>query len=443
VRLLAVFLGMGVCVAKHTFAHFPRHDVRSNEQLIIDVCFTDAQPISPSGQGRAARPPARASVSSGPKPSSTVSQPTAATAASGETDAALATRLAGALADYRAGLASASPAASRLVVAPLVLTDGYGIPAHPAFAPTPSAPCESGVIASLLRAAGLPVSEALCFGLSAALSFCYFPPARINGLPLLSYRMFPNWIFNQLRKRLRLPLRAERFRDPEAGRRRLDELLAAAALLALAGAGAVTARAAPLANADIVKMAAAGLDETLIITAIENAADNKFDAGPDALVALAQASVPKPVIAALIKRAATTAAATTTPAPPPPPASVPPPPASAAPARLPPPTAAAGARGSHVVAYDTALPDATIRNLIRAAARSRGWDIVSDAPGTVGLDYKGYAATVGYGAGSIVITDHGGHAKTPGWARALRAAIQKELEKLADASVPAAGAGKK
>jgi hypothetical protein len=197
----------------------------------------------------------------------------------------------------------------------------------------------------------------------------------------------------------------------------LAKILAAALALAFAATGAI---AAPLTNADIIKMTAAGLDQTLVITAIENAADNKFDAGPDALLALAQANVPKPVIAALIQRATATTAAPSTPA------------------RFPAPAAGAGARGNHVVAYDTAFPDDTIRNLIHTAARARGWDITSDTPGIIGLNYKGYAATVGYGAGTIVITDHGGHAKTPGWARGLRAAIQKELKKLADAD-----AGKK
>jgi hypothetical protein len=123
--------------------------------------------------------------------------------------------------------ASPAPAApSPVILAPF----GPATPAPPAPGPAfrhlQTAHCESGVITSLLRAEGLPITEAMCFGLSSALSFCYFPFVRINQLPLVSYRMTPRWILNSLKRLLRLPLRFERFKTPAAGRRRLDELLA-------------------------------------------------------------------------------------------------------------------------------------------------------------------------------------------------------------------------
>ncbi|MDR1011438.1 MAG: hypothetical protein LBM04_10015 [Opitutaceae bacterium] len=253
-----------------------------------------------------------------------------------------------------------------------------------------------------------------------------------------------------------------------------------ALLLAILFVGVGAAHAAPLTNADIIKMAQAGLSENIIITAVENAADNKFDASADALVALTQAKVSEPVIAALIKRVATPAAAPAA-APVVTPAAVP-----AEPARLPPPAASggghsvnvrtpagsfssssgagggnsvnvrapfvsvgvgsgggAGATGSLVVAYDAAFADDAIRNLIHTAAQGRGWDIVSDAPGFVGLNYKGSAASVAYGAGTVVITNQGGHAKSAGWTRSLRAVIQKELKKLADVAAALAPAPEK
>jgi len=46
--------------------------------------------------------------------------------------------------------------------------------------------CESGVMSAMLRHHGLPISEAMAFGLSAALSFAYIPLIRINGLPLVA-----------------------------------------------------------------------------------------------------------------------------------------------------------------------------------------------------------------------------------------------------------------
>ena len=38
--------------------------------------------------------------------------------------------------------------------------------------------CESGVMSSLLRHCGMPMSEAMAFGLSSALAFAYLPCIR-------------------------------------------------------------------------------------------------------------------------------------------------------------------------------------------------------------------------------------------------------------------------
>ncbi|MDR1012174.1 MAG: BtrH N-terminal domain-containing protein [Opitutaceae bacterium] len=99
-------------------------------------------------------------------------------------------------------------------------------PAASTFQHLQSAHCESGVITSLLRHEGLPITEAMVFGLTSALSFCYFPFVKINQLPLISYRMTPRYILNGIRRLLRVPLRYETFRAPADGTRRLDELLA-------------------------------------------------------------------------------------------------------------------------------------------------------------------------------------------------------------------------
>lgn len=60
--------------------------------------------------------------------------------------------------------------------------------------------CESGVMSSMLRHYGLPLSEAMSFGLSSALSFAYLPLIKINGLPLVAYRMPPKFIIKGLQK---------------------------------------------------------------------------------------------------------------------------------------------------------------------------------------------------------------------------------------------------
>jgi hypothetical protein len=86
--------------------------------------------------------------------------------------------------------------------------------------------CESGVMSAMLRHHGLPLSEAMVFGLSSALSFAYLPIVRINGLPLVAYRMPPRFIIRGLQKPLGLRMRFETFRRPGDGERRLDTLLA-------------------------------------------------------------------------------------------------------------------------------------------------------------------------------------------------------------------------
>lgn len=87
--------------------------------------------------------------------------------------------------------------------------------------------CESGVMSAMLRHQGLPISEPMAFGLSSALSFAYLPIVKINGLPLVAYRMLPKFIIKGLQKPLGLKMRFETFGRPEDGTRRLDELLAA------------------------------------------------------------------------------------------------------------------------------------------------------------------------------------------------------------------------
>ncbi|HXF46793.1 MAG TPA: BtrH N-terminal domain-containing protein [Burkholderiaceae bacterium] len=89
-----------------------------------------------------------------------------------------------------------------------------------------SAHCESGVVSGLLRSQGVELSEAMVFGLGAALAFAYIGLVRINEMPLISYRMPPRHILRRLRKVLRLPLKFETFSAPLAGERRLDELIA-------------------------------------------------------------------------------------------------------------------------------------------------------------------------------------------------------------------------
>ena len=85
--------------------------------------------------------------------------------------------------------------------------------------------CESGVMSNLLRHHGLPLSEPMTFGLTSALSFAYLPIIKINGLPLVAYRMPPKAIIKGLQKPLGLKMRFETFSSQAAGVARLNELL--------------------------------------------------------------------------------------------------------------------------------------------------------------------------------------------------------------------------
>jgi hypothetical protein len=96
-----------------------------------------------------------------------------------------------------------------------------------------AAHCESGAMANLLCHHGIEASEPLVFGLSSALSFAYLPFIRINGLPLIGYRMPPRAIIKGIGKILGAHFRFERFRSVQAGQSRLDELLAAGHVVGL------------------------------------------------------------------------------------------------------------------------------------------------------------------------------------------------------------------
>jgi len=89
-----------------------------------------------------------------------------------------------------------------------------------------AAHCESGAVSSLLRHYGLDISEAMTFGLSSALIFAHFPFIKIEGSPLTAYRAMPGAIVKSTSKTLGIRMHRERFRDPQAGMDRLNELLA-------------------------------------------------------------------------------------------------------------------------------------------------------------------------------------------------------------------------
>jgi len=74
----------------------------------------------------------------------------------------------------------------------------------------------------LLSYHGLPMSEPMAFGLSNALAFAYLPFIKLNGQPLVAYRLPPRAIIKGLTKRLGVKVRYQTFRNPIKGTEALE-----------------------------------------------------------------------------------------------------------------------------------------------------------------------------------------------------------------------------
>ena len=89
-----------------------------------------------------------------------------------------------------------------------------------------SAHCETGVISNLLSHHGLPISEAMVFGIGSGLFFGYFPFIRLNHLPLSAFRISTGGIMKRVCKRLGVHLKWEKFRNAQKAMDILDQRLA-------------------------------------------------------------------------------------------------------------------------------------------------------------------------------------------------------------------------
>lgn len=96
-----------------------------------------------------------------------------------------------------------------------------------------SAHCESGVVSSLLTHGGYPISEAMAFGIGNGLTFAYLPMVKIDGMPLVAYRMPPRGIIKTLTKRLGLGLKMKTYSNPTTAREDLISMLEEGKLIGL------------------------------------------------------------------------------------------------------------------------------------------------------------------------------------------------------------------
>ncbi|HEY9034037.1 MAG TPA: BtrH N-terminal domain-containing protein [Pseudomonadales bacterium] len=106
---------------------------------------------------------------------------------------------------------------------------------NPEFQHRQAAHCESGVVSALMRHHGLDISEPMAMGLSSAMTFAYIPLVKLNGLPLIAYRMPPRHILRGIQKQLGVRFRFRKFRDPALGMQALDNKLAEGSLVGLQG----------------------------------------------------------------------------------------------------------------------------------------------------------------------------------------------------------------
>jgi hypothetical protein len=88
-----------------------------------------------------------------------------------------------------------------------------------------SAHCESGVVSSLLTHGGYPISEVMAFGIGNGLTFAYLPMVKIDGMPLIAYRMPPRSIIKTITKRLGLGLRMKTYPNADVARDDLIQML--------------------------------------------------------------------------------------------------------------------------------------------------------------------------------------------------------------------------
>jgi hypothetical protein len=93
--------------------------------------------------------------------------------------------------------------------------------------------CESGVMSTLFKYAGLPLSEPMVFGLSGALCFAYLPFLKMGNMPVVSYRMFPGYIVKNLPKLLGTAYFRKTYKNPDRAMAQLDEHVASGQLVGL------------------------------------------------------------------------------------------------------------------------------------------------------------------------------------------------------------------
>lgn len=88
-----------------------------------------------------------------------------------------------------------------------------------------AAHCESGVVSSLITHQGFKMSEAMAFGIGGGMTFAYLPIIKLDGMPLIAYRMPPKHIIKTITKRLGLTLNIKKYKDAKSAKEDLIAML--------------------------------------------------------------------------------------------------------------------------------------------------------------------------------------------------------------------------
>jgi len=88
-----------------------------------------------------------------------------------------------------------------------------------------TAHCESGAVANLVSHYGIPMSEALAFGIGAGLFFGYIPFLKLNNLPLITFRSMPGAIIGRVTRMLEIDVFHTNYRSRSKAMDDLDRLI--------------------------------------------------------------------------------------------------------------------------------------------------------------------------------------------------------------------------
>ena len=88
-----------------------------------------------------------------------------------------------------------------------------------------SAHCENGVVANLMRFQGYDFDEPMVFGIGSGIFYSYFPFIKMNGIPVVSYRILPGAIFKRFTERIGVKIESHTYSSIPKAMQELDTML--------------------------------------------------------------------------------------------------------------------------------------------------------------------------------------------------------------------------